>query len=81
LRDNGYGKLSSSKKEAEVSLPKTVAENWVSKQSFFVLILTNIYQFTNLTNFQLNQTTDRKNENNNGLHELNELKVCEVSQN
>ena len=32
----------------------------------------------NLTKFQLNQTTDRKNENNNCL---NELKFCEVSQN
>ena len=30
----------------------------------------------NITKFQLNQTTDRKNENNNCL---NELKFCEVS--
>ena len=35
----------------------------------------------NLTKFQLNQTTDRKNENNNCLNKLNELKFCEVSQN
>ena len=35
----------------------------------------------NLTKFQLNQTTDRKNENNNCLNELNELKFCEVSRN
>ena len=35
--------------------------------------------FENLTKFQLNQTIDRKkNENNN---ELNELKICEVSWN
>ena len=31
----------------------------------------------NLTKFQLNQTTNRKNENNNYLNELNELKFCE----
>ena len=35
----------------------------------------------NLTKFQLNQTTDRKNENNNCLNKLNELKFCEVSRN
>ena len=35
----------------------------------------------NLTKFQLNQTIDRKNENNNCLNELNELKLCEVSRN
>ena len=35
----------------------------------------------NLTKFQLNQTTDRKNENKSCLNELNELKFCEVSQN
>ena len=29
--------------------------------------------------FQLNQTTDRKNENKNCLNELNKLKFCEVS--
>ena len=33
----------------------------------------------NLTKFQLNQTTDRKNGNKNCLNELNELKFCEVS--
>ena len=31
--------------------------------------------------FQLNQATDRKNENNNCLKEQNELKFCEVSLN
>ena len=31
--------------------------------------------------FQLNQTTERKNENKNCLNELNELKFCEVSRN
>ena len=35
----------------------------------------------NLTKFQLNQTTDRKNENNNCLNKLNKLKLCEVSRN
>ena len=35
----------------------------------------------NLTKFQLIQTTNRKNENNNCLNDLNELKFCEVSQN
>ena len=35
----------------------------------------------NLTKFQLNQTTNRKNENDNCLNKLNELKVCEVSRN
>ena len=33
----------------------------------------------NLTKFQLNQTTDTKNENNNCVNELNELKFFEVS--
>ena len=73
---------------------KTFTENWVSKQSFFVLILTtaqkifflgiNFFVFQdrklkllasvwkriswNLTKFQLNQTTDRKNVNNNCLN-------------
>ena len=37
--------------------------------------------FWNLTKFQLNQKADRKNENNNSLNQLNELKFCEVSQN
>ena len=36
--------------------------------------------FWDLTKSQLNQTTDRKNDNNNWLNELNELKFCEVSQ-
>jgi hypothetical protein len=31
--------------------------------------------------FQLNQTTDKKDENNNCLNKLNELKFCEVSWN
>ena len=35
----------------------------------------------NLTKFQLNQTTNRKNENNNCLNKLSELKFCEVSWN
>ena len=35
---------------------------------------------SNLTKFQLNQTTNRKNENNNCLNELTGLKFCEVSQ-
>ena len=35
----------------------------------------------NLTQFQLNQTRDRKNGNKNCLNELNELKFCEVSRN
>ena len=35
----------------------------------------------NLTKFQLDQETDRKNENKNFLNELNELKFCEVSRN
>ena len=34
-----------------------------------------------LAKFQLNQTTDRKNENKDCLIELNELKFCEVSRN
>ena len=35
----------------------------------------------NLKKIQLNQTTHRKNENNNCLNKLNELKFCEVSWN
>ena len=36
----------------------------------------------NLAKFQLNQTTDKKrDENNNCLNKLNELKFCEVSRN
>ena len=35
----------------------------------------------NFTKFQLNETTDRKDENNNCLNELKELKFCEVSRN
>ena len=35
----------------------------------------------NLTKFQLNQTTEEKNKNNNCLNELNELQLCEVSWN
>ena len=37
--------------------------------------------FLNPTKFQLNQTTRRKNVNNNCLNELNELEFCEVSRN
>ena len=38
-------------------------------------------KFRGLTNFHLNQSTDTKNENNNCLNQLNELKLCEVSRN
>ena len=73
--------------------PKTVAENWVSKQSFFcfdidyglnhIFLGIKLFCFTrqNLTKFQLNQMTNRKNENNNCLNKLNKLKLCEVSRN
>ena len=81
----------------EKPLGKTFTKNWVSKQSFFVSILTkvkkhsfrdktfffkikswNCQQLFENTKFQLNQTTNRKTENNNCL---NELKSREVSRN
>ena len=50
-------------------------ESWKLLASVWKLIL------WNLTKFQLNQTTKRKNRNSNCLNELNELKFCEVSRN
>ena len=50
-------------------------ESWNFRKSVCKRIL------WNLTKFQLNQTTHRKNENNNCLNKLNELKFCEVWQN
>ena len=58
---------------------KTFLFNKIKKLKFLASVWKRISW--NLTKFQLNQTTDRKNENNNCLNQLNELKFCEVSWN
>ena len=53
---------------------QNLLENWVSKQSFFVLIFRETLQ-----NFNSIRQPIKKHENNNCLNKLNELKFCEVS--
>ena len=61
-------------------MPKTVPENWVSKQSFFVLILTTKFHETSQNFNSIRQPIEKK-EKSNCLNKLNELNFCKVSWN